>query len=176
MTLNIGSTPSIAADDPPPRSLADDVIAELTSWNPREFIGAFRRWHRNSISLVHLNVLTLLEAEGPISMSRLAEALDVSVASTTGIVDRMEAKGLVTRAHDAEDRRVVLVHPAPGGARVFEEIDQRRRKGLARLLTHLNERELEGLLAGHRALRQARMKMARELSPETSPPDAEATR
>jgi DNA-binding MarR family transcriptional regulator len=164
VALNISPEKSIATAEAPTRSLVDEVIDELTSWNPREFIGAFRRWHRGALSLIHLNVLTLLEVEGPLSMSRLAEALDVSVASTTGIIDRMEAKGLVARSHDETDRRVVLVHPAPGGARVFEDIDERRRNGLARLLTHLNEGELEGLLDGHRALRAARTSLAHELT------------
>jgi DNA-binding MarR family transcriptional regulator len=138
------------------RALNAEVIAELTSWNPREFIGAFRRWHRGSLSLIHLNVLTLLEVEGPLSMSKLAESLDVSVASATGIVDRMEQRGLVERRHDLADRRVVVVHPATGGAKVFQDIDEHRRRGLAMLLRKLSDAELSGLLIGHRALRAAR--------------------
>jgi len=158
----------------PARPLVAEVIDELTSWNPREFIAAFRRWHQGSFSLIHLNVLTLLEAEGPISMSHLAEALDISVASATGVVDRMEKRGLVERRHDLDDRRVVLVHPAPGGATVFGEIDARRRKGLAKLLEHLSDDELEGLLRGHRALRAARAQLARDwdataAAPATAP-------
>jgi DNA-binding MarR family transcriptional regulator len=143
------------------RKLAQEVVAELSSWNPREFITAFRRWHLGSFSLIHLNVLTLLEAEGSMSMSRLAEALDVSVASTTGIVDRMEKRGLVERRHDLADRRVVLVHPAERGLQVFVEIDKRRRLGLELLLNKLSDEELGGLLAGHRALRVARTEMAK---------------
>ena len=138
------------------RALNAEVIAELTSWNPREFIGAFRRWHHGSLSLIHLNVLTVLEVEGPLSMSKLAESLDVSVASATGIVDRMEQRGLVERRHDLADRRVVVVHPAAGGAKVFQDMDEHRRAALGRLLTRLSDAELSGLLNGHRALRAAR--------------------
>jgi len=160
VTLNISAKRTIPDADASltaeRRALNAQVIAELTSWNPREFIGAFRRWHHGSLSLIHLNVLTLLEVEGPLSMSKLAEALDVSVASATGIVDRMEQRGLVERRHDLADRRVVVVHPAPGGAKVFEDIDEYRRRGLAMLLTKLSDAELLGLLAGHRALRAAR--------------------
>jgi DNA-binding MarR family transcriptional regulator len=172
VTLNISAeqsirddaTPAADAADAPERAvtparraLSTEVIAELTAWNPREFIGAFRRWHQGSLSLIHLNVLTLLEVEGPLSMSKLAEALDVSVASATGIVDRMEQRGLVERRHDLADRRVVVVHGAPGGAKVFEDIDEHRRNGLAKLLSKLTDAELSGLLAGHRALRAARI-------------------
>lgn len=138
------------------RPLVAEVIDELTSWNPREFIAAFQRWHHGSISLIHLNVLALLEGHGPLAMSKLAEALDISVASMTGVIDRMEKRGLVERSHDADDRRVVLVHPAAGGRQLFTEIDDRRRKGLAKLLDRLTDDDLEGLLLGHRALRAAR--------------------
>ena len=133
----------------------------MSAWNPREFITAFQRWHQGAISLIHLNVLIMLEASGPVSMSGLADALDISVASATGVVDRMEARGLVERRRHPEDRRVVLVHPAKGAKKVFGDIDGRRRKGLTKLLTRLSDDELAGLLAGHRALRAARAEMIR---------------
>ncbi|HEX7950606.1 MAG TPA: MarR family transcriptional regulator [Candidatus Limnocylindrales bacterium] len=146
---------SLAADAR--RPLVAEVIDELSSWNPREFISAFQRWHHGSISLIHLNVLALLEGHGPQPMSRLAESLDISVASMTGVIDRMEKRGLVERRHDAEDRRVVLVHPAAGARDLFTDIDGRRRAGLAKLLEQLSDEDLAGLLRGHRALRAARM-------------------
>jgi DNA-binding MarR family transcriptional regulator len=162
VALNISAEQSKSTASPKRRALVDEVIAELSSWNPREFIGAFRHWHSGSLSLIHLNVLTLLEADGPLSMSHLAEGLDVSLASTTGIVDRMEQRGLVERRRDSDDRRVVIVHIAAGGTKVFDDIDQRRRQALAKLLTRLNERELRGLLVGHEALRKARLEMMRQ--------------
>ena len=191
MTLNIDATRTIDADpaapaDSKPRArvaLEGAVVDELSSWNPREFMSAFRRWHQGSLSLIHLNLLALLEAEGPMSMSKLAEALDVSVASATGIVDRMEARNLVQRRHATNDRRVVLVEPAAGAATLFEGIDARRRQGLELLLGSLSDAELTGLLRGHRALRAARtaLKAQREAeaaqpSTDVSPPSTQAAR
>ena len=46
-------------------------------------------------------------------MSRLAELLDVSLSNATGIVDRMEERGLVERVRVPDDRRVVLVRIGP---------------------------------------------------------------
>jgi DNA-binding MarR family transcriptional regulator len=140
--------------------LVGAVLDELTSWNPREFIAAFQRWHQGSISLIHLNVLTMLEADGPMSMSGIAEALDISVASATGVIDRMEARGLVKRRRHPVDRRVVLVQPAAGGRKVFGDIDNRRRKAISVLLSRLSDEELTSLLVGHRALRAARAAMS----------------
>ncbi len=178
MTLNISpeqrvsskgaETRAVATGEPgaSERVLVNDVIDELTSWSPREFITAFQRWHHSDVSLIHLNVLALLEARGPIAMGQLAEALDISVASATGVVDRMEKRGLVERRHDADDRRIVLVHPAAGAKTVFGEIDARRRRGLGRLLEHLTDDELSGLLRGHRALRAARAALATAVATE----------
>lgn len=169
MTSKIASTRndtkgSARHGSPSSRLLVEEVVDELTSWNPRELIAAFQRWHQGSISLIHLNVLTLLEASGPLAMSRLAEALDISVASVTGVVDRMEARDLVVRRRHPDDRRVVLVHPAAGARKVFGEIDSRRREGLKVLLARLSDEELAGLLAGHRALRAARAEISRAAS------------
>jgi len=138
------------------RKLAQAVVDELTSWNPRDFMGMFKRLHKGALSLIHLNVLIELETSGPMSMGRLAEVLEVSVASATGIVDRMEKRGFVERRHDEEDRRVVLVHMTQAGRDVFTSIEERRRLGLGKLLESLSEDELTGLLKGHRALRAAR--------------------
>ena len=188
MPLNINATggdpgpePATDADATPHQRLAGEVRDELLSWNPREFITAFRRWHHGAFSLIHLNVLTMLETDGPQSMSHLAEALDVSVASMTGIVDRMVKRGLVERRHEEKDRRVVLVSPTDAGLNVFREIDQRRRSGLGKLLERLDDAELEGLLVGHRALRIARTEAAAARAaiiagePGTADPDPAAT-
>lgn len=150
------------------RRIVDDLLEELTSWSPRERAGAFRHWLRGSLSLVHLHVLTVLEADGPLSMSKLAEALDVSVASTTGIVDRMEQRGLVERRHQPDDRRVILVHATDAGDSVFRDLAMERRKHLAALLDRMTDAELESFLTGLRALRRVRTEVMSE--PNGHPP------
>jgi len=161
VTLNIDVNQNESLARAGRRPLVGQVVDELTAWNPRDFIAMFQRWHAGSISLIHLNVLILLESTGPLPMSRLAEALDVSVASVTGVVDRMEARGLVARRRDDADRRVILVEPAEGGRQLFADIDARRRQGLQKLLAKLSDKDLKQLLEGHKALRAARAEMAR---------------
>ena len=141
------------------RALADQLLEEITGWGPHDRVGVFRLWHRGALSLIHLNVLAVLEAEGPLPMNRLAEALDVSDASATGIVGRMEQRGLVERRHATDDRRMVLVHVAAAGTEVFQHIAQQRRERLARMLEELTDAELSGFLAGLRAMRAARNRL-----------------
>jgi DNA-binding MarR family transcriptional regulator len=150
-------------------SLQRELLDEMTAWSPKDRGGVFKAWHRHALSLVHLNVLTTLEAEGPLPMRRLAEAMDVSDASATGIVDRMEKRGLVERRHGTEDRRTVLVHPTGEGAQVFRDMAAHRRDRLTRVLEELTEDEMAALLVGMRAIQAARRRlMAAELRDEIS--------
>jgi DNA-binding MarR family transcriptional regulator len=137
-------------------AIIHEILDEMTNWEARDRMGVFRKWLQSQVSLVHLHVLTVIEADGPLPMSKLADALDVSVASATGIVDRMEQRGLVRRTHSREDRRVVLVEKTEAGDDVFKSIGETRRAGLAHILSSLTEDELRGYLAGTRAIRRAR--------------------
>jgi len=51
-------------------------------------------------------LLQRLDPETPLAMCRVAEALDCDPSNVTGIVDRLEARGLVERRVDLRDRRV----------------------------------------------------------------------
>ena len=138
------------------RALADDLLEELTAWSPADLERTFRAWHLGALSLIHLLVLIVLEAEGPLAMSQLAELLDVADASATGIVDRMERRGLVQRQHALDDRRLVMVHATDAGRAVLGTLQAGRRDHLARRLERLTDDELAGFLTGLRAMRAAR--------------------
>lgn len=125
-----------------------------------------RRWKGGALSLVHLNVMSVLETEGPLPMSRLAEALDVSQASATGIVDRMEQRGLVTRQRDDDDRRVTRVALTEAGRGVIGGLATERREHLGVLLDDLSDEELAGFLVGLRAMRLARERHFADHTPD----------
>ena len=155
-----------AGDESARDAMIAELIDEMTSWNPQDRMKAFRSWLKGSLSLVHLHVLTVLEADGPQSMSRVAELLDVSVASATGIIGRMEERGLVERSHGETDRRVVIVSPTPAGRAVFHDMRQTRRQQLTLLLGRLSDDELNALLIGLRAMRNARQELHIEKAKE----------
>jgi len=170
-----------AAATPDRDTLTSELIDEMTSWSPRERMLAFRSWLKGSLSLIHLHVLTVLEADGSIAMSRLAENLDVSVASATGIIGRMEERGLVIRRHGEADRRVVLVEPTEAGIAIFRDLTEHRRQHLTAVLARLTNDELAALLTGLRAMRTARLalhaeKLASGLTAVTVEPAVKALR
>ena len=154
-------------------ALERELLEEMTAWSPRDRSGIFKTWHRHALSLVHLNVLTALEAEGPLSMKRLSEAMDVSDASATGIVDRMEKRGLVERRHGTGDRRTVLVHRTAAGEQVFRDMATLRRGALTRVLAELTEDEMAALLVGMRAIHSARNRVMARDHDAAAPPGPE---
>src|SRR3954451_16107336 len=92
----------------PPDELIAAIVSEL-----HEMIGSLRcagtgRMVKAGISMTHLHILWVLEHHGDLTMSRLAEMLDVSFSNATGLIDRMEERGLVERARvpDDQTRRV----------------------------------------------------------------------
>lgn len=146
------------------------LLDELTAHTPAGMMRAMRRWPSGPLSLVHLNVLMVLSEDGPVSMRTLAEALDVSQASATGIVDRMEQRGLVERQRDEDDRRVIRVALTDGGRQLIAGIASERRGHLAALLDGLTDEDLDGLLRGTRALRLARERRHAQLAEEHDAP------
>jgi DNA-binding MarR family transcriptional regulator len=136
--------------------LVDEVLGELTNIRMKDWMGALKRWQQGALSMVHLNVLMLIQSHGPLPMSRLADLLDVSVASATGIVDRMEKRGVVERRHSEADRRVVEIHLTKRGLAVFMVMETERRKRLKKLVALMSDTELNALLMGLRAFRAAR--------------------
>ena len=158
-----GQKPAKDAGQPLDRdAVIAELVGEMTSWSPRDRMQVFRSWLKGSLSLIHLHVLTVLEMGGPLPMSKLADTLDVSVASATGIVSRMEERTLVERQHDREDRRVVLVIPTETGLAVFRDMMEQRQEHLAALLAKLGEDDLRAFLQGLRAVKAARAELHAE--------------
>src|SRR3954453_21691130 len=62
-------------------------------------------------------LLSLLSLE-PLPMRRLAQKLKCEPSNVTGIVDRLESRGLVERRPDPKDRRVKLAAATQEGSRV----------------------------------------------------------
>ena len=89
-------------------TLASELLDELLPLLAQQRHAWAARCHAQGLSMSHFQVLSALELEGPVPMSRLADLLGVALPNATGIVGRMEERGLVERAHDETDRRVVL--------------------------------------------------------------------
>ena len=61
------------------------------------------------VSAPQPNCLIALYENGPLPPSRIAKIIMVSSSTVTGIIDRLELKGLVTRMRKSPDRRVITI-------------------------------------------------------------------
>jgi len=105
------------------------------------------------LSPAQCHLLHLIEPERPIPMGQLAETLACDASNVTGLVDRLESRGLVRRRPSAGDRRVKVLVLTPTGVRLrallihrmtappasLERLTLREQRALVRLLVRLLE-------------------------------------
>jgi DNA-binding MarR family transcriptional regulator len=63
-------------------------------------------------------VLHLIDPDRPIPMGQLAETLACDASNVTGLVDRLESRGLVRRLPSVQDRRIKVLVLTPTGVRL----------------------------------------------------------
>ncbi len=107
------------------------------------------------------DVLQVL-AEGPpegLRLSDIGERLLVTGGNVTGIVDHLEAAGLVERLPLEEDRRVVLARMTRRGREVYEHVAPEYRRRVAALLAGTTPQQRQALITMleqvERSVRQA---------------------
>jgi DNA-binding MarR family transcriptional regulator len=135
---------------PAPADLAvvvDGIIARFrAAYRELRCVGS-ERMLRQGLSMGHLHAMSILERHGELPMSGLAEMLDVSLSNTTGLVDRMEERGLIERHRVPDDRRVVMVRITEKGREALAEADVLKEELLRAILHTLERPSLERLAA-----------------------------
>ena len=104
---------------------------------------------RRGVGVPVWRVLASLTGSEGQTVGGLAEACLLQQPTTTKLLDRMARDGLVTRAQDARDRRVVRVALTPEGKALAEELIRAAREHEADVLARFPEMEavdLKGLL------------------------------
>jgi len=106
------------------------------------------------LSPAQCHVLHLIEPRRPLPMRQLAETLSCDASNVTGLVDRLEARGLVERRPSVQDRRVKELQLTPAGLRARSSL-LRRMGAQSHPLARLSSRQqrelvrlLEAMLAG----------------------------
>lgn len=99
------------------------------------------------LSLTAAGVLSRLDRLGPHRLTELATIEGVSQPAMTQLISRLQDAGLVERATDPADRRVVLVHVTEPGRRELEYRRSIRTERLAGLLDRLGPEHHRALSA-----------------------------
>jgi DNA-binding MarR family transcriptional regulator len=124
-----------------PSSLADQssLVAQITQSDEQPFIDAVRALIRAGflfanhtqrphlaydLTFAQLDVLIALARteDASLSCSEIAERTLITKGGITGILDRLEARGLVKRIPSRDDRRSVLVRLSAKGVELFRKL------------------------------------------------------
>jgi MarR family transcriptional regulator, organic hydroperoxide resistance regulator len=103
------------------------------------------------LSPAQCHVLHLIEPGRPVPMGRVAQTLACDASNVTGLVDRLESRGLVRRRPSEDDRRVKVLDLTPAGCRlrtalldkmsvpppILTRLSPREQRALIRLLSRL---------------------------------------
>jgi DNA-binding MarR family transcriptional regulator len=152
-------TQTIRVDESSPTDAKPDtatqLLLELGPLVAGEKAAFATRCHERSISMAHVFLMSMIDKHGSVPMTRVAELLGSGLPTATGLVSRMEERGLIRRDHDTKDRRVVLVSLTDAGAAEIRDLHETRQRRMAAAITNLSPTEQTNLLTAIRSLRSA---------------------
>jgi DNA-binding MarR family transcriptional regulator len=135
--------PRLDENHPGYRALMELLRTADAVWNASRAF--FERW---DLSPSQFNVLNLLHFNPDgLSQTDLSRQLIMHRSNLTGLVDRLEKRGLVARREVAADRRAYSVVLTAAGTRLLREILPRYYEEAARVLDRLPARRATELIA-----------------------------
>ena len=97
------------------------------------------------LGLSDFGVLEILLNKGPLPVNAIGPIVDLTPGSISVAVDRLFAKGLVTRVESTEDRRVRIVALTPRGRDLIRSAFREHSGQMKRVFSELSLEELRGL-------------------------------
>lgn len=102
----------------------------------------------HQLSEAQYNVLRILRGAGPdgLACSEIGHRLVTRDPDVTRLLDRLEARALISRGREHADRRVVTARIAPAGLTLLETLDLPVRRAVQQMLDHMGTRQLTALI------------------------------
>jgi MarR family 2-MHQ and catechol resistance regulon transcriptional repressor len=97
------------------------------------------------LGLSDFGVLEVLLHKGPLPVNTIGPIVDLTPGSISTAVDRLLAKGLVTRVESAEDRRVRIVALTASGKDLIVSAFRKHSGQMRKVFSDLSPEELRGL-------------------------------
>src|SRR5246127_1161800 len=102
---------------------------------------------KTGLGLSDFGVLEALLHKGPLPVNTIGPIVDLTPGSISIAVDRLFAKGLVSRVESAADRRVRIVALTPRGKVLIDSAFRKHSLQMKRVFSELSPEELRGLEA-----------------------------
>jgi DNA-binding MarR family transcriptional regulator len=84
-------------------------------------------------------------ADGTAGVTDLARAAEVNPGAMTRLLDKLEARGLISRVADADDRRAINIHLTDAGLVIWQDINQCGMRVRERAMQGMSEADREQL-------------------------------
>ncbi len=127
-------------------SAEQEALLNLLRTSDRFQTSMTRLFRKYGLTPSQYNVLRILRGEGkPLPCLEIADRLIAAVPGITGLLDRLEAAGLIGRERSRVDRRVVFAAITPKGLELLDRLDEPLEKQHQRLIGHLTRAELAEL-------------------------------
>ena len=97
------------------------------------------------LGLSDFAVLEVLLHKGPLPVNTIGPMVDLTPGSISIAVDRLVAKGLVSRVESAEDRRVRIVALTPRGKALIDSAFRKHSGQMERVFSELSPKDRRGL-------------------------------
>jgi DNA-binding MarR family transcriptional regulator len=124
-----------------------EKLWESTFFLFHEFM--FERGNEEGLTHVQIMLLKFLLDRDVVTVSAVADFMDVTMAAASSLLDRLEKGGLINRDRSDTDRRVVYAVLTPKGREAIEKFATRRRKKLELLVRKMGREGADNYLAAH---------------------------
>jgi DNA-binding MarR family transcriptional regulator len=128
-------------------SLENQIIVALRRISRAIDLHSRALLHQSGLTAPQLAALRAVGELQPVSVSAVARAIHLSMATVTGIFNRLAARGLVMRSRGGRDRRTVVLELTQAGARLLESAPSLLQDRFRSKLASLEQWEQTQLLA-----------------------------
>ncbi|GIO16093.1 putative HTH-type transcriptional regulator YcgE [Cohnella xylanilytica] len=135
------STPIFDADTPDLSAARQQLVQELRQNSARAVMFHQLISEKLGLNATDHKCLDYLNRSGPVTAGQLAQLTGLTTGAVTSVIDRLEQAGYVIRDKDPNDRRRVVVKPAPAGADNISPLFQSIMDSTLELLSRYDEQQ-----------------------------------
>jgi DNA-binding MarR family transcriptional regulator len=126
--------------------VVEQIVADLFEILPvfhKKLVNVLDEGSREGLSHYHFVILNMLgQLEAP-AVSEIGDKISVSRPQMTSMIDKLVSLGLVTRAPDVRDRRIIRISITPAGKKALSRARLKIKLRLRKKLAHLSADDLE---------------------------------
>jgi DNA-binding MarR family transcriptional regulator len=129
-------------------SLQHRIFKAVAARGPKPWVGL-------DLTREQLRIVFLIYHHGELSPGEVADALGVSKANVTGVINRLVVRGLVNRRENPSDRRGYILSLTETGRSQVERLQEQHTEKIAGVIGRMPDEAVEGLHKGLSALLEA---------------------